>query len=234
MVQWTQPIVNQLESIVAEVSKELEDKQSDRLTGDDATKQAETALQEILQETRNDAPIWQDWQTFWQRCQEVVIAVSRIYYPDVRYPLLNIYIPQAYALIRGTVDDMDRWMQQLSPALNQVTVGQVYQAYEVYQKLEPSARKLLQIWNWAQWILNPALAVAKRASKRYSDRATDQLLINISQMLREVALRNLCQQAIALYGNAPIPNLESSVSTAALPKAQTQTLRDIIAQSDPS
>ena len=234
LVQWTQPIVNQLESIVAEVSKELEDKQSDLLTGDDATKQAETALQEILQETRNDAPIWQDWQTFWQRCQEVVIAVSRIYYPDVRYPLLNIYIPQAYALIRGTVDDMDRWMQQLSPALNQVTVGQVYQAYEVYQKLEPSARKLLQIWNWAQWILNPALAVAKRASKRYSDRATDQLLINISQMLREVALRNLCQQAIALYGNAPIPNLESSVSTAALPKAQTQTLRDIIEESEPT
>lgn len=234
LVQWTQPMVNQLESIVAEVSKELEDKQSDRLAGDDATKQAETALQNILQQTRNDAPIWEDWQTFWQRCQEVIIAVSRIYYPNVRYPLLNIYIPQAYALIRGTVDDMDRWMQQLSPALNQVTVGQVYQAYEVYQKLEPSARKLLQIWNWAQWILNPALAVAKRASKRYSDRATDQLLINISQMLREVALRNLCQQAIALYGNAPIPNLESSVSTAALPKAQTQTLRDIIEESEPA
>ena len=234
LVTWTQPIVKQLESVVKEVSKELEDRQSDRLAGDEATKQAETALQNILQQTRNDAPIWQDWPTFWQRCQEVVIAVSRIYYPEVRYPLLNIYIPQAYALIRGTVDDMDRWMQQLSPALNKVTVGQVYQAYEVYQKLEPSARKLLQIWNWAQWILNPALAVAKRASKRYSDRATDQLLINISQMLREVALRNLCQQAIALYGNAPIPNLDPSISTAGLPQAQTQTLRDIIAQSEPT
>ena len=30
-------------------------------------------------------------------------------------PLLNIYIPQAYGLIRGTVDEVDRWMEQTIP-----------------------------------------------------------------------------------------------------------------------
>src|SRR3712207_9125065 len=69
------------------------------------------------------------------------------------------------SLIRGTVDDLDQWMQKLSPALNQVTVGQAYQAYEVYRKLEPSARKLWQVWGWAQWLLNPAAALARQDRK---------------------------------------------------------------------
>ncbi|NJR74973.1 MAG: GTPase family protein, partial [Scytonema sp. CRU_2_7] len=140
----------------------------------------------------------------------------------------------AYTLIRGTVDDLDQWMQKLSPILNQVTVGQAYQAYEIYQKLEPSARKLLQAWNWAQWLLNPVAAVARLASQRSSNRATEQLLVNFSQLLRQAALRNLSRQAIALYSGSILPVSESSVSTPTPPKVKTQTLRDILAQAEPA
>ena len=237
LVRWTRPIVEQMKSIMAEVNKELEttpNRTTEQPATEDATNQAEAALQEILKAAQNDPPAWEDWQTFWTRCQEVVVAIAGIYYPEVKYPLLNIYLPQAYGLIRGTVDDLDRWMGQLSPALNQVTVGQAYQAYEVYRKLEPSARKLWQVWNWAQWLLNPAAALAKQASKRSSNQANQQLLANLSQMLREVALRNLCRQAIALYGGNDLPASEFPVSTQALPKAKTQTLREILAQAEPA
>jgi hypothetical protein len=237
LVKWTRPAVDQLEAVMAEVNKELEsasDNTTVQQTGNDATSQAEGALQEILTATQNDPPIWEDWSTFWKRCQEVVVAIAYVYHPEQKYPLLNIYVPQAYALIRGTMDDMDRWMQNLSPALNQVTVGQAYQAYEVYRKLEPSARKLLQAWNWAQWLLNPAAAAARVATKGSSNQATQELLVNLSQLLREAALRNLCRQAIALYGGSTLPASESSVSTPTLPKAKTQTLRDILTQAEPT
>lgn len=237
IVRWTKPAIAQMEAVIAEVNKDLEASLEDAetpLAGDAATQQIETKLQEIIEQTRNDAPVWQDWVTFWQRCQDVVVTVANTYYPEVKYPLLNIYIPQAYGLIRGTVDDMDRWMQQLSPALNQVTVGQAYQAIEVYQKLEPSARKLWQIWNWAMWIVNPAAAAARVASKRYNDQANQQLLVNLSQMLREVALRNLCRQAITLYSGTQLPASVFSTETPTLPKAQTQTLREILEQAEPT
>lgn len=237
LVRWTQPAVNQLEAALAQVSKELES-DADGTTalpaGSDAAKKAEVALQEILEASRSDPPTWEDWSTFWKRCQEVVVAIAHIYNPEEKYPLLNIYVPQAYALIRGTMDDMDRWMQKLAPALNQVTVGQAYEAYEVYRKLEPSARKLWQVWNWAQWLLNPAAAVARVASSRSNNQATQQLLVNLSQMLREAALRNLCRQAIALYGGSTLPKLESISSTPTLPKAKTQTLREILTQAEPA
>ncbi|MBW4617059.1 MAG: GTPase family protein [Desmonostoc vinosum HA7617-LM4] len=232
LVKWTQPMVGQVEAVVAEIRAELESATSDAnaLPGiGDATKQAETALQEILQTTENDRPLWEDWQNFWQQCQDLVVAIARIYNPEVQYPLLNIYVPQAYGLIRGTVDDLDQWMQKLSPALNQVTVGQAYQAYEVYRKLEPSARKFWRAWNWAQWLLNPVAAVAKQASQGSSNRATQQLLVNLSQLIREAALRNLCRQAIALYGGSTI-----QISTPKLPQIKTQTLRDILAQAEPT
>jgi len=234
LVKWTKPAVNQLESLMAEVSKELESATDETIqpTATDSTKQAETAFQEILKTAQNDPPIWEDWTTFWQRCQDLVVAIAHIYNPQEKYPLLNIYVPQAYGLIRGTMDDMDRWMQNLSPALNQVTVGQAYQAYEIYRKLEPSARKLWQVWNWAQWLLNPAAALAKQASQRYSNQATQQLLVNLGQMLREVALRNLSRQAIALYSGTTLPVSEPAVTTPTLPK--TQTLRDILTQAEPT
>ncbi len=238
LVKWTRPEVEQLEAALAQVSEELAATQeSNQLpAGNDATSQAQAVLNEVLQAAQNDRPIWEDWSTFWTRCQNLVVAIAHIYHPEVKYPLLNIYITQAYGLIRGTVDDLDQWMQKLSPALNQVTVGQAYQAYEVYRKLEPSARKLFQVWNWAQWLLNPAAAVAKKASQRYTSQANQQLLVNLSQMLREAALRNLCRQAIALYSGNTLPTAEfsSPPSTPTLPKAKTQTLRDILAQTEPT
>ncbi|NES82279.1 MAG: GTPase family protein [Moorea sp. SIO2B7] len=235
LVKWTQPAVAQIEAVIAEVNKELEstaDETTEATDSNDATKGAEIVLQEVLTATQSDRPIWEDWQTFWQRCQEVVVAVAHIYHPEVKYPLLNIYIPQAYGLIRGTVDDLDRWMQQLSPALNQLTVGQAYQGYEMYRKLEPSARKLWQVWNWAQWLLNPAAALAKKASQSSSNQANQELLANLSRLLREVALKNLCRQAIALYSGNNLPASTFVVSTPSLPKADTQTLKDILAKAE--
>jgi small GTP-binding protein len=229
LVRWTKPAINQMEAVFAEVREELETSTDNNLLiGTDTTKAVQTALQDILIRSANDLPIWEDWQTFWQRCQELIVVISHIYNPEIKYPLLNIYIPQVYGLIRGTVDDMDQWMQKLSPVLNQVTVGQAYQTYEVYRKLEPSARKLWKVWNWAQWVLNPITAVAKKASEGVGNRASQELLINLSQLLREAALRNLCKQAIALYTDTKI---ELPIPT--LPQVKTQTLRDILSQSEP-
>lgn len=231
LVKWTKPAVNQIENVFAEVRKELEsssDNNIDVSTGKDKTQQIEIALQKVLTDAQNDRPIWEDLQTFWQRCQDLVIAIAQIYNPEVKYPLLNIYIPQVYGLIRGTVDDMDKWMQKLSPVLNQVTVGQTYQAYEVYRKLEPSARKFLKAWNFAQWFLNPVAAVAKKASEGIGNRASQELLINLNQVLREATLRNLCKQAISLYAGTKI-----ELPTPTLPQPKTQTLRDILTQAEP-
>lgn len=229
LVSWTKPEINRIKAVFTEVKKELETTTENNLEiATDSTKAVETALQNIVTAAANDLPIWEDWQTFWQRCQDLVVAISHIYNPEVKYPLLNIYIPQVYGLIRGTVDDMDQWMQKLSPILNQVTVGQAYQTYEVYRKLEPSARKLWKIWNWAQWVLNPVAAVAKKASEGVGNRASQELLINLNQLLREVALRNLSKQAIALYAGTQI-----ELPTPTLPQTKTQTLRDILTQAEP-
>ncbi|MEH2211250.1 GTPase family protein [Nostoc sp.] len=237
LVKWTQPAVNEVEAVLTQVREELESTAEDtvrRPVGSDTTKLAEAALQEILQVAQSDRPIWEDWQTFWTRCQDLVVAIAHIYNPQIQYPLLNIYVPQAYGLIRGTVDDMDKWMQKLSPILNQVTVGQAYQGYEVYRKLEPSARKFWKVWNWAQWILNPVAAVAKQASQGSSNQATQQLLGNLSQLFREAALRNLCRQAIALYGRSTLPVPATVASPPTLPQPKTQTLREILTQAQPA
>lgn len=231
LVHWTKPAVNQIEAVFAEVREELESSNDNNInvsTGIDTATQVEAELQKVITAAQNDSPIWEDWQTFWTRCQDLVVAISHIYNPEVKYPLLNIYIPQVYGLIRGTVNDMDQWMQKLSPVLNQVTVGQAYQTYQVYRKLEPSARKFWQAWNWAQWVLNPVAAVAKKASAGVSNRASQELLINLSQLLREAALRNLCKQAIALYAGTKI-----ELPTPTLLQAKTQTLRDILTQAEP-
>ncbi len=236
LAKWTRSQLEEVEAVMAEVNEELDAvvNNTAQIAGDETVKQVEVALQEVLKATQEDLPIWEDWQTFWQRCQDLIVAIANIYHPEVKYPLLNIYVPQAYGLIRGTVDDMDRWMQKLSPVLNQVTVGQAYRAYEVYRKLEPSARKLWNTWNLAQWFLNPIAAITKRASKRYGDEASQQLLVNLSQMLREAALRNLCQQAVILYSGDSLPPLEISGSTSILPKAKTQTLKEILVQAEPA
>ncbi|MBD1922997.1 GTPase family protein [Microcoleus sp. FACHB-831] len=236
LVRWTRPAIAQIESVMAEINAELESSTENKaalLGGNDAASKVEAAFQEILTTTQNDRPIWEDWQTFWQRSQELVSAIAQVYHPEVKYPLLNIYVTQAYGLVRGTIDDLDRWMQKLSPALDKVTIGQAYEAYEVYRKLEPSARKLMKVWNWAQWLLNPAVAIAKRATKRFSNQANQELLGNFGQMLREAALRNLCKQAIALYSGSTLP-ASFSLSVPILPKAKTQTLKEILAQAEPA
>lgn len=237
LVKWTQPALAQVRAVVAEVTEELEEAESTDATAapvGSSLLQAETAIQTILEEARTDPPLWDGWAEFWARCKQVVEAVAHAYYPQVQRPLLQIYVPQAYALMRGTVEDMDQWMQKLSPALNQVTIGQAYQAYEIYQKLEPSARKILQAWNWAQWLLNPVAALARTATQRSSNQATQELLVNLGQLLREAALTNLSKQAIALYGGMSPTTLELPPANLSLPKAKTQTLREILSQAEPA
>ncbi len=229
LVHWTKP--REIERIVQAVRAELT-----TVTADGANNQVlEAALQPILTAAREDPPVWDDWPAFWQRCQTVVATVAHHYHPDVKYPLLNIYVTQAYGLIRGTVDDMDRAMTQLAPVLNQVTVGQAYEAYEIYRKLEPSMGKLWRVWNWAQWLLNPAAAAAKAASQKSSTQANQQLLVNLSQLLREMALRNLAQQTVALYGGDNLPAIFAAEQSKVLDNgAKTATLQSILAQATPT
>lgn len=233
LVKWTRPMLQQVEAAIAEVTEELEANAvtAQSSVGNSTMQRVEVALQQVLDAAKNDPPVWEDWSVFWSRCQQLVVDTAHAFHPEVQRPLLNIYVPQAYTLIRGTVDDLDQWMDKLAPVLNQVTVGQAVQAYEVYQKLEPSARKLWQVWNWAQWLLNPAAAVARQATQKYSDQANQQLLVNLSQLLKEAALRNLSRQAIALYSGQP-PTLEAPATSTPAP-AQTQTLQEILAKAEP-
>lgn len=222
------PALAEVETALAELEAEAA-ALTPSMTGSDRHQQAQRELQRILQAAREDLPPWEDWQTFWQRCQTLVAAVARVYHPDVKRPLLNVYIPQAYGLIRGTVEDVDRWMHKLSPALNQMTVGQAVEAYELYQKLEPATRTALKIWNWSMWVLNPAAALARTATRRYTNTANQQLLANLGQILREQALTALGTRAIALYSGEAVPVLEPAP---ALPQRQTQRLRDLLVQAE--
>lgn len=235
LVRWTQSPFARMEAAIAEVNQELADsaeESADPLAGGGEPSIA-MALQTILQESRADAPIWEDLGQFGRRCQAVITEVAQVYHPEVKYPLLNIYIPQAYSLIRGTTDDLDQWMQKLSPVLNQMTVGQAYQGYEMYRKLEPSARKLGKVWRWAQWAVNPAAAAARAASSQYTGQANQQLVLNLSQLLREALLRNLCQQAIALYSGDTLPIETFAPREIPRLERQTQTLRQILDQAEP-
>jgi uncharacterized protein len=233
LVRWTQKSsIAKSADVIAAASRELESitATATPLAGD-AAELVTTVLQKVISESQIDRPIWEDWVTFWARCQELIVAIAKIYHPEVKYPLLNIYVTQAYGLIRGTTDDMDQWMQKLAPALDRVTIAQTYEAYETYKKLEPSAQKLLKVWNWAQWIINPAKAVAKLATKESASVADRQLLINLGQLTREAALTNLCRQAVALY-SGKIQALPTTVEKIQ-PVANTQTLRDILTAAEP-
>ena len=232
LVKWTKSPVAEMESAMAEFAEELEDSDSELVAAGDKQQHINNSLQQIIAKTKADAPIWEDWQTFWQRCQELVGAIAHAYNPEVKRPLLNIYIPQAYGLIRGTVDDTDRAMQKLSPVLNRVSIGQAVEAYEVYRKLEPSARKLGKAFKWSQWLLNPAAAAANVATKKFNSQANQELLLNLGQIMREVALKNLAQQAIALYGDETI-TLPEIAPDPTLPQAKTKTLREILESAEP-
>ncbi len=236
LVKWTKPMVNNVENIMLEAQQNLENASSKTIFADknsDTTSQLEEIVQGIITKTREDAPFWEDWNLFFQRCQELAENIAKVYHPEVEYPLLNIYVPQAYGLIRGTVDDMDRWIEQLSPALNQVTVAQAYQGYQLYRKLEPSARKLMKFWGWMQWVVNPAVAASKLASQESTKQANQELLINLSQLLREAALRNLAFQSAQLYSGNTLPvDTFNTKSTDILPSAKTKTLQEILAQAN--
>lgn len=232
LVKWTASPLQDVEQAIAEFNQELHQQNSAAKITTATEQQLRDAVEQIIAQTRDDQPIWTDWQTFWQRCLAIVNAIAHVYYPDVKRPLLNIYVPQAYGLIRGTVDDTDRLMQKLAPVLNRVAVGQAVEAYEVYRKLEPSARKLTQVVKLSQWLLNPAAAAANLATKKFNSQANQELLLNLGQLMREAALRNLAQQAIALYGDETItlPEVNSEPN---LPEAKTQTLKEILENAEP-
>jgi uncharacterized protein len=232
LVKWTKSPVAEMEKAIAEIKEELSAQDSELNVATDKEQQINTALLQVIAKTKTDEPMWSDWQTFWQRCLELVGAIAKTYNPDVKRPLLNIYLPQAYGLIRGTVDDTDRAMQKLTPILNRVSIGQAVEAFEVYRKLEPSARKLGKVFNWSQWLINPTAALAKQATKKFSNQANQELLLNFAQLMREVALRNLAHQAIALYGGQTI-TLPEVAPDPVLPQAKTQTLRAILESVEP-
>ena len=232
LVKWTKLPLTEMKEAMAEIDRELSEQDSELNAAADKEQQINAVLQQVIAKTKTDEPIWSDWQTFWQRCLELVSAIAQTYNPEVKRPLLNIYIPQAYGLIRGTVDDTDRVMQKLSPVLNRVSIGQAVEAFEVYRKLEPSARKLSKVFNWSQWLINPAAAAAKQATKKFNNQANQELLLNFAQLMREAALRNLAQQAISLYGDETITLPEVAPNTA-LPQAKTQTLKEILASAEP-
>ena len=244
VAKWTRPAIAEAEALVSEVAAELEAAaveaeevyQTSANSNDSSSAQVEAALAKILQDAQDDPPVWDDWALFWQRCLALVTSVSQVYHPEVKRPLLNIYVPEAYGLIRGTVDDTDRVMQKLSPVLSQVSIGQMVEGVEVYRKLEPSAKKLIKAINWAQWVLNPAAAIARQTSSKYTGQANQQILLNLSNMLRESALRNLAQQSVALYGGGAKVAFEAiaaEVKTPVLAQAKTQTLQSILESAEP-
>jgi uncharacterized protein len=233
LVKWTASPLAEMSEAIAEIKEELSAQDVQLAAATSKQQQINAALEQVIAKTKLDQPMWLDWQTFWQRCLELVQAIAQTYNPEVKRPLLNIYLPQAYGLLRGTVDDTDRMMQKLSPVLNRVSIGQAVEAFEVYRQLEPSARKLGRVFNWSQWLLNPAVAVAKQATKKFDQQANQELLVNLGQLMREVALRNLARQAIALYGDETITIPEVAALDPALPKAKTQTLRAILESVEP-
>jgi small GTP-binding protein len=225
----TRPDNVALEQNLAEVRAELQttfNENAQRVSSE----QVEAVLQNVIDASKEDLPIWEDWPAFVQHSQVLVRDIAFLYHPEVKYPLLNIYVPQAYELVRGTVDDLDRWMRVTAPALNQVTVAQVYQTYKTYRSIETPLRQVGVVLNLSRWLWNPIAAAAKQVSRPLGNRASQQLLANFSQILRETALTILCRQAIALYGGQASLNLERSVTT--LP--QSQTLRELIEQAEPA
>ena len=84
LVKWTRSLPDSL----AEVVTELEQTKLVPLTENRAEDQRllilENSLQTILNNSQQDKPFWEDWPTFGQRCQEVVVAVAHCYHPEVK------------------------------------------------------------------------------------------------------------------------------------------------------
>jgi small GTP-binding protein len=88
----------------------------------------------------------------------------------------------------------------------------------------------LKAWRWAQWVFNPAVALARSVTQGYGAQANQQLVTNLGQLLREATLKALGERAIALYSGEALQSIVA-VENEPLPRTeQTQTLRDIFAQ----
>jgi uncharacterized protein len=226
VVRWLQPAESDLDALAnLDVAVTVE--------GSEAQYQeAEIIVQSVLKLAREDVPPWNNWLLFFQRAQSLVEKIAQVYHPTVKRPLLNIYVPQAYGLLRGTVDDVDRWMQKLSPVLGKVSMGQAYEAYEVYQRYEPAAKMAYKAWRWAQWVLNPAVAIARMATSASVNQANQQLVVNLGQVMRETTLKALGERAIALYSGNEVKIFATVPEPEVLP-TQTQSLQTIIAEALP-
>ena len=238
LVRWTRPVLTELEDAIAELSETLPEIDGLTSAGSKAQR-ANVELTQVLALAQNDLPVWEDWPQFWSRCLGLIGTIASIYAPDAKQPLLNIYVPQAYGLLRGTIDDLDQWMTKLSPVLGRLTIAQAYEGYEVYQKFAPSARNVWKLWQWARWVVNPAVAIANTATSGLNSRANQELIGNLSQLLREAVLRNLAQQAIVLYSGTPAPQppiAEASAEAQSIvnSRPETQTLREAIVLAQPA
>ena len=225
--QWTKPSPGALEQKLSDVRSQLQDTLAETAQTVPPD-QVETVLRQTLEAAQADPPIWEDWASFAQRCQTLIRDIAHLYHPEVKYPLLNIYVPQAYGLIRGTVDDLDRYMRVAAPALNQVSVAQVYQTYETYQALERPLRRLGTVLDLSRWLWNPIGAVIREVGRPLGNQANQQLVANFDQTLRETALTILCKQAIALYGGITALDFVQ----AAPDSAQSKSLRALMEAAD--
>jgi len=227
IVKWSKPVV---ETDLGQIQTELQSKINN---SPEVESQIKALIEQSLQACLKDPPLWEDWGSWAGRCKELVANIAKIYHPEVKYPLLNIYVSQAYSLIRGTVDDVDLWMQKLSPVLGKVTVGDAYKAYENYRKIEPIAKPLFTVWEWSQWLLNPIGAFTREVTQKSSQEANKQLIGNFSQLLKEAALLNLAKGAVTLYSGNTLPLLNfTPTPTKNLPK-ETQSLQEILEKAKP-
>jgi len=189
--------------------------------------QALQILQDTLSRSRQDVPPWEDWPLFWQRAYTLVNEIAKVYYPNTQRPLLQIYVPQAYRLLRDTVEDVDRWLQTLNPVLSRVTIGQAVRAYELSQQWAPAARWGFRAWQLAQWLLNPSVALTNAVTQQQQQKANQALIANLGFTLREQVLKALGLRAIALYsGSITLPELPT-------PTTDTGTLQEILEQTLP-
>jgi hypothetical protein len=139
LARWTRPTLAQMESALTQARDELAvEVETDTATGSPAAQAAEAALERILAQAQADPPLWEDWNPLLgplsrgDRCRYPGLPPRRQVSPAEHLP-----VPDAYGLMRGTVDDVDRWIENLTPVLGQVTLGQAVQGYELYRRWSP-------------------------------------------------------------------------------------------------
>nr|WP_258560912.1 hypothetical protein [Cylindrospermopsis raciborskii] len=79
LVKLTKPMINQIESVFDQVKEELvwsEGKELNFSLEKEKSEQVERILQKVLNDSKNDLAIWEDLQTFWQRCQDLVVGIA--------------------------------------------------------------------------------------------------------------------------------------------------------------